>query len=640
MPKTVIIGTAGHIDHGKSALVRALTGTDPDRLKEEKERGITIELGFAHLALPSGTSAGIVDVPGHERFVRTMVAGAAGIDIVLLVVAADEGVMPQTREHLDICRLLSVRHGLVVLNKCDRADPDWMDLQEEEIRGLVAGTFLEGAPVVRVSAVTGEGLEALVAAVDRIASGIPGKDVSRLFRLPVDRSFTMKGFGTVITGTVIGGTVAVGEDVALLPGGTTARVRGLQVHGGSVERASAGTRTAVNLQGVEKENAPRGAVLCHPGVFSATKYAEVFVDYLPLVPKPLRHRGQVSFHAGTSSCVGRILLYGQSGIPPGGHGYGRILLSEAMVLSGGDRFILRGFSPLANFGYTIGGGTVLHPNPPARKRTGNTVPGALPRLRSDDPVERILAAAEDAGSAGVAPMEAAVIAGVGTAGTRDALQRLAARNELSEIPASAKWWHRSAISAASSFCVEALTRLHDRHPERAGFPREEIAALFSSLPDPGLLAAALEGNRAIAREGELFLLPARKPKAVELGSPLATRVSEVVRAAGAAAPTRGELLEAVAHLSKDARAVDKVVEGLVRAGEAVRVKELLFDAAALRGIQEKLVAFLSTHGGITVTEFKELCGLTRKHTIPLLEHFDGAKLTLRVGDRRVLRKGR
>ena len=408
MSKTVILGTAGHIDHGKSSLVRALTGTDPDRLKEEKERGITIELGFARLSLPSGTLAGIVDVPGHERFVRTMVAGAAGVDIVLLVVAADEGVMPQTREHLDICRLLAVRHGIVVLNKCDKAESEWMDLQEEEIRALVRGTFLEGAPIVRVSAATGEGLPELVSALDRIAAGIPGKDSSNLFRLPVDRSFSMKGFGTVVTGTVIGGTVATGEEVAILPGGTVAKVRGLQVHGGPVERASAGTRTAVNLQGMEKESAPRGSVLCRPGTFSPTKSAEVFVEYLPLVPKPLRHRGQISFHAGTFSCVGRILLYGQTEIPPGGSGYGRVLLSEETVLSGGDRFILRGFSPLANFGYTIGGGTVLHPKPPARRGAGKAVPAALPRLRSGDPAERVLAAAEDAGAAGVTPADAAV----------------------------------------------------------------------------------------------------------------------------------------------------------------------------------------------------------------------------------------
>ncbi len=638
MPKTVIIGTAGHIDHGKSSLVRALTGTDPDRLKEEKERGITIELGFAHLSLPSGTLAGIVDVPGHERFVRTMVAGAAGVDIVLLVVAADEGVMPQTREHLDICRLLAVRHGIVVLNKCDKAENDWMDLQEEEIRTAVRGTFLEGAPIVRVSAATGEGLPGLVSALDRIADGIPGKDSSSLFRLPVDRSFTMKGFGTVVTGTVIGGSIATGEEVAILPGGTVAKVRGLQVHGGPVERSSAGTRTAINLQGVEKENAPRGSVLCRPRTFSPTKSAEVFVEYLPLVPRPLRHRGQVSFHSGTFSCVGRILLYGQAELPPGGSGFGRVLLSGETVLSGGDRFILRGFSPLANFGYTVGGGTVLHPKPPARRGIGKAVPEALSRLRSEDPAERVLAAVEDAGAAGISPTDVAVVAGLGAERTRGVLTELAAKGRIAEIPVSGKLWHRSSVSAASAFCAHALTQLHDRHPERSGFPREEIASLFPVPPDPGFLALALEGNPSIARQGELHFLPARKPKAVELGSPLARRIAEIIRAAGDNAPGRTELLEAVKGIAADPKAVEKVVDGLARAGEVVRVKELLFDAAALRGIQEKLVAFLSKRGEVTVPEFKEMTGLSRKYIIPLLEYFDGTKVTLRVGDKRVLRK--
>jgi selenocysteine-specific elongation factor len=638
MSKTVILGTAGHIDHGKSSLVRALTGTDPDRLKEEKERGITIELGFASLSLPSGTLAGIVDVPGHERFVRTMVAGAAGVDIVLLVVAADEGVMPQTREHLDICRLLAVRHGIVVLNKCDKAEGEWMDLQEEEIRALVRGTFLEGAPIVRVSAATGEGLPGLVSALDRIAAGIQGKDSSNLFRLPVDRSFTMKGFGTVVTGTVIGGSVATGEEVAILPWGTVAKVRGLQVHGGPVERSSAGTRTAVNLQGLEKESAPRGSVLCRPGTFTPTKSADVFVEYLPLVPKPLRHRGQVSFHAGTFSCVGRILLYGKAEIRPGESGYGRVLLSEGTVLSGGDRFILRGFSPLANFGYTVGGGTVLHPTPPSRRGTGKAVPEALPRLRSEDPAERVPAAVEDAGAAGLAPTDVAVVAGLGAERTRGILKELAAQGVVTEVPVSGKIWHRSAISSASAFCTQALTQLHDRHPERGGFPREEIASLFPVPPDPGFLSLSLEGNLSIARQGELLFLPARKPKAVELGSPLARKVAEFIRAAGDAAPGRAELLEAVKNVALDPRAVEKVLDALAGAGEIVRVKELLFDGAALRGIQEKLVAFLAKRGEVTVPEFKEMTGLSRKYIIPLLEHFDATKVTLRVGDKRVLRK--
>src|SRR5574341_233899 len=392
MAKNVIVGTAGHTDHGKSALVRALTGIDPYRLKEEKERGITIELGFAHLTLPSGTVAGIIDVPGHEKFVRTMVAGAAGIDIVMLVIAADEGVMPQTREHLDICRLLSVRHGLVILNKCDKVDDEWLALQEEEVGKFTAGSFLEGAPVVRVSAVTGEGLPRLVAELDRIAARVEGKDAGNFFRLPIDRSFTMKGFGTVVTGTIVGGSVRAGDEVVILPGGPAARVRGLQVHGGPVAVSTAGARTAVNLQGVEKESAPRGAVLCHPGTVGPTKAVEAFVHYLPLAERPLRNRARVSLHAGTASSLARVILYGADEFPPGGSGYARIELAEELVLTGGDRFILGGVASLAKFGYTIGGGQVLHPRPPSRRGRAKSLPGCLSILRSGEPRERILAA--------------------------------------------------------------------------------------------------------------------------------------------------------------------------------------------------------------------------------------------------------
>src|SRR5512139_2412325 len=441
MSKKVIVGTAGHIDHGKSSLVRALTGIDPDRLKEEKERGITIELGFAHLDLPSGTLAGIIDVPGHEKFVRTMVAGAAGIDLVMLVIAADEGIMPQTREHLDICRLLSVPAGIVVLNKCDKVSADWIALREEEVRTFVRGTFLAEAPVVPVSAVTGEGLPRLVAELDRLASRIPGKDPSLFFRLPVDRSFTIKGFGTVVTGTIVGGTVSAGDEVQALPGGPVARVRGLQVHGGPAESVSAGTRTAVNLQGVEKENVPRGSVLCHPGTFVPTRAADVFIEYLALAPRPLRNRSLASFHAGPHSCRAKIALYGADEIPPGGSGYARIVLDEPTVLAGGDRFILRGFSPLENFGYTIGGGRVLSPYPSPRRGREPSAQETLARLRAPEAGTRVLAAAEDAGTRGIGEKEAAVIAGIGLAAARQEIDRLAASKTLRREPGGALLWH-------------------------------------------------------------------------------------------------------------------------------------------------------------------------------------------------------
>ncbi len=638
MSKKVIVGTAGHIDHGKSALVRALTGVDPDRLKEEKERGITIELGFAHLDLPSGTLAGIVDVPGHEKFVRTMVAGAAGIDLVMLVIAADEGIMPQTREHLDICRLLSVPAGIVVLNKCDKVSPDWIALVEEDVRAFVRGTFLADAPVVPVSAVTGEGLPRLVAELDRLAAGIRGKDPALFFRLPVDRSFTMKGFGTVVTGTIVGGTVAAGEEVQALPGGPAARVRGLQVHGGPVESASAGTRAAVNLQGVEKESVPRGSVLCHPGTFVPTRAVDVFLEYLALAPRPLRNRAQASFHAGTHSCRARIALYGTDRLPPGGSGYARIVLDEPTVLGGGDRFILRGFSPLENFGYTIGGGQVLNPYPPPRRGRGLPAPGSLARLRAPEAATRILAAAEDAGARGLGEKEAAVIAGVGPAAARAEIDRLASAGDLRCAPGGAVAWHADAVAAAGRAAVERLLALHVRFRDRPGFPADEIAALLPGAPAPDLVVLALAGAPEAARSADLYFIPAKRPRSVELSSPLARAIAEKVRGAGLSGLTRSEIADAVRAAAD--REFDKTLDGLVKSGAVLRLKELHFDAGAVGALREKLVAYLGERGEITVPGFKELTGLSRKYVIPLLEYFDLSKVTLRVGEKRVLRKGK
>ncbi len=639
MPKQVIVGTAGHIDHGKSALVKALTGTDPDRLKEEKERGITIELGFAHLLLPSGTRAGIIDVPGHEKFVRTMVAGAAGIDVVMLAIAADEGVMPQTREHLDICRLLSVRDGLVALTKCDKIDADWADLQEEEVRRFVRGTFLEGVPVVRVSAVTGEGLSSLVEALDAVASRVRGKDPDHFFRLPVDRSFTMKGFGTVVTGTVTGGTVRTGEEIRILPGGISARVRGLQIHGGKAESSSAGTRTAVNLQGVEKETVPRGSVLCHPGTFSPAREVDAILEYLPLAPRPLKNRARTSFHAGTSSSLAKIRLYGAAELAPGGTGYARIDLDEEIVLAGGDRFILRGFSPLENFGYTIGGGRVLNPYPPARKGTARAVPKSFSGLSSDEPGRRVLAAIEEAGRKGLGRKEAAVIAGIGPGAAGAEIERLLSSGTISGDPGGARFWHMATVEEAANDGIRALEVLHDRFPDREGFPREEVAAQITGGFDPELVDRSLASRPAAGKAADLYFLHARRPRSVELSSPLARAIAGKVRETGLSALSKAELADALRP--GDKREFDKTLEALVKGGAVTRVKDLHFDAGVVSALREKLVSHLEKRGEITVPEFKDLAGgISRKYVIPLLEHFDLSKVTLRVGDKRMLRKGK
>ena len=354
----IILGTAGHIDHGKSSLIRTLTGIDPDRLKEEKLRGITIELGFAYLPLPTGQMLGIVDVPGHERFVRHMVAGASGMDLVALVIAADEGVMPQTREHLEICQLLKVKQGLVVLTKVDLAEPDWLELVEEEVREALKGTFLEGAPLVRFSAVTGEGQENLLATLAELAAQVPPKPPTGIFRLPIDRVFTIKGFGTVVTGTAISGRLKVGEAAVVYPPGFKARVRGLQVHGAAVEEAVAGNRTAVNLQGLEKEELERGMVVAPPGALLSSRRLDAFLEILPSAPRALKHRQTVRLHTGTSERVSMPLLLAADELSPGDSGYVQFFLREPLALKPGDRFVIRSFSPA----FTWGGGVVLHVN--------------------------------------------------------------------------------------------------------------------------------------------------------------------------------------------------------------------------------------------------------------------------------------
>jgi selenocysteine-specific elongation factor len=375
--KQIVLGTAGHIDHGKTALIKALTGIDTDRLKEEKERGITIELGFASLVLPSGLRMGIVDVPGHEKFVKHMVAGAWGIDIVALVVAADEGIMPQTREHLDICRLLAVKKGLVVVSKIDLADRELVPLVEEEVTELVKGTFLEGAPIVTVSSLTGEGLPELVATLDRLGNEVEGRTSDGLFRLPIDRVFVMKGFGAVVTGTLVSGSLSVGDSVEILPSLKEGKVRGIQVHNEVVEMTRAGQRTAVNLQGVEKSFINRGDVLAHPQTLTPTSMVDAYLEHLPISPRPLRNRIKQRFHIGTSSTLATIVLLDKGELAPGEKGFVQLRFEKPVVAFPHDRFVIRGSSAIQ----TLGGGIVIDSHPAKHKRFARDVLAGLTILR-------------------------------------------------------------------------------------------------------------------------------------------------------------------------------------------------------------------------------------------------------------------
>jgi selenocysteine-specific elongation factor len=637
--RRIIIGTAGHIDHGKSALVRALTGTDPDRLKEEKARGITIELGFAHLQLPSGTLAGLVDVPGHERFVRTMVAGAAGIDIVLLVIGVDEGVKPQTREHLDICRLLDIRHGIVVLNKRDRVDDEWAQLQEEDVRDFIRGTFLESAPVLHVSALTGQGIPELVSALDALAIAIPGKDSQLPFRLPVDRSFTIKGFGTVVTGTVAGGSVRSGDEIVIQPNGILNRVRGLQVHGNPSDRAVAGNRVAVNLQGIEKEVAPRGSVLCVPGDFHPTRSIEGEIEYLRLAPRPLKTRDRVTFHSGTASTRARVVLYGRNALPPGESAMARIDLEDPFVLMGGDRFILRGFTPLANFGYTVGGGIVLHPYPPVRRKAGKLAPPVLEALRRSELPERVLAALEDAGFSGITGADIPIVVGAPALEVRKSLDRLVGSEAIYRAKTlnGYRFWHGKAITDAAGALGGALGSLHERFPDREGFQLGAIVAAVGKPIDDELAEKAVTAISRVEKGGDLYFLPDKRPAAIELSTPFAISVSNIIRGAGLAGLSLQELADALPP-QVDPRLLGKTVEALIRGGRVQRIKELHFDPESVALLEGKLREYLERHGEITVPEFKDLAGLSRKYVIPLIEHFDMTRVTLRVGEKRILRK--
>jgi selenocysteine-specific elongation factor len=405
MNKPIILGTAGHIDHGKTSLIRSLTGIDTDRLKEEKARGITIELGFAHLTLPSGELMGIVDVPGHEKFVRHMVAGATGIDMVALVIAADEGVMPQTREHMDICQLLGVRSGLIVLTKVDLAGAEWLELVEEDVREFVKGTFLEGAPLVHFSALNLKGTEEVLAAISDVASSLAERQSGGLFRMPLDRVFTMRGFGTVVTGTPISGTLTLGDTVQIFPGSLTAKIRGLEVHNERVTQVSAGLRSAINLQGVSKEDVKRGQVLSLEKSLLPSRSMDVWLQYLSNNEKPLKNRSRIRFHVGTAEILGRALLLDSETLAPGRSGLAQIQLEEETTALSGDRFVLRSYSPVR----TIAGGEILHPRPTRHKRFQESVIADLNTLHEGDPIKKLNVLIASAGRKGTSAGELAAL---------------------------------------------------------------------------------------------------------------------------------------------------------------------------------------------------------------------------------------
>jgi selenocysteine-specific elongation factor len=628
----VVVGTAGHIDHGKTSLVKALTGTDTDRLPEEKARGITIDLGFAFLEEPDGLTIEIVDVPGHERFVKNMLAGVGGIDLAMLVIAADEGVMPQTREHLAICSLLRIRTGLVVLTKIDMVEADWIELVRDDVAGLVRGTFLESAPVVAVSARTGAGLDELRGTLRKLAATVPERGTEQLTRLPIDRVFTIKGFGTVVTGTLAAGALRVEDRVEVFPRGLVAKVRGVQTHGRPVERALAGQRTAVNLQGLERAAVERGDVIGHAGTLLAATLVDGTLELLADAPRPLETRDRVRFHAGTSEIMARVLLFETTELAPGGRAFARFRLEAPLVALPGDRFVVRSYSPIV----TIGGGTLLDVDPARTRLKAPARVGHLRTLETGTPEQVVDEHVRHAGVAGIRLAALAARVPFGPVMARRLLEALVAAGRVVAI--DREWFvHADAVGRLRGLILTALDRFHHAQPLRPGMSREELRGR-SGAADERVFAHVLaaldaEGDVRVDRDkvrrgSHEVRLTAEQQAAVD-------RVEREFRAAQASPPGAAEALGRAGIRGDEEHDLFQV---LLESRRLVRVKEsLFFHADALEEIQEKLVALLRERKEIGPGDVKDLLGISRKYAIPLLEFFDARRVTTRVGERRVLR---
>ena len=631
--KQIVLGTAGHIDHGKTTLIKALTGIETDRLKEEKARGITIELGFAYLDLPGGQRLGIVDVPGHEKFVKNMVAGAAGIDLVALVIAADEGVMPQTREHLDICKLLGVKHGLVVLTKIDMVDQEWLELVTEDVAEYVEGTFLEDAPIIPVSGVSGQGIEELKAALAELVETLEEQPAHGVFRLPVDRVFTMKGFGTVITGTATGGQVQVGQEVNVYPKGFTAKVRGLQVHNQEVTTARRGQRTAINLQGVEKAGVERGDVLATPGSLDPSLWLDLEINTLPDMSRPLKHRAPIRLHTGSAELLGRVMLLDRDELKPGESALAQVRLESPVAVMAGDRYVLRSYSPV----HTIAGGIVLHPHPGRRKRNRPEVMADLTALKSGEPRQKVAVHARLAGEKGITTQELSRLVSLGPKELDNLVGDMLSKQEL--VRFDKEGGRMIAAQVQDELLAQAkelLAAYHQANPLKAGMPREELKNRLLAKGDAKLyshLMRKLEGAGEMEAEKDLLRLAGHQVRLADADRKLRESLEKAYVEGGLTPPNYKDVVAgADPGLAKEVTAL------LVNEGVLVKVKqELYYHAAALDKLKAQLREFLGEHEKINAAQFKELTGLSRKYAIPLLEHFDSIHLTMRVGDDRVLR---
>jgi len=630
--KHVVVGTAGHIDHGKTSLVKALTGTDTDRLPEEKARGITIDLGFAFLEEPDGLTIEIVDVPGHERFVKNMLAGVGGIDLAVLVVAADEGVMPQTREHLAICSLLHIQRGLIALTKTDLVEADWLELVRDDLASLVQGTFLDGAPILGVSAKTGEGLSELRAALRALALQVPARAQDQLGRLPIDRVFTIRGFGTVVTGTLTSGAFAVDDRVEIYPKALQTKIRGVQTHGHPVREALAGQRTAINLQGLERAAIDRGNVVGHAGTLVSSLLVDGTLELLKDAPRPVKSRDRVRFHAGTSEIMARVLLLESPELEPGATAFARFRLEAPLVAVPGDRFVVRSYSPII----TIGGGTLLDVDPPRFKRRAPALLGHLELLRRGSPAEIVEEHVRHAGAAGVRASALSGRVPFGPERLHGVLTELSTAGRL--VAVDRDWYlHPESQARLRSRALDTLAQFHRANPLKPGMSREELRGRIGA-PEERMYAhllTTLEAEGSLRAERDKVRLASHEVRLSPEQQRIVDRLEEQFLTAEAAPPSPEEALGRVGVAGDEEHELFAV---LLEARKLVRVKEsLFFHNLALQTIEDKVVTFLREKKEIGPGDIKDLLGISRKYAIPLLEYLDTRRVTTRQGERRVLR---
>ncbi|MGE4297810.1 MAG: selenocysteine-specific translation elongation factor [Desulfovibrionaceae bacterium] len=631
----VIMGTAGHIDHGKTTLVKALTGIDCDRLAEEKKRGITIELGFAFHDMAGGERLGIVDVPGHEKFVKNMVAGAAGVDFVLLVIAADEGVMPQTREHLEICTLLGVTSGIVALTKADMVEEEWLEMVTEDVTGFLAGTFLENAPLIPVSAHTGLGLDTLRAAIDSHVAAFAPRRRSDLARLPVDRIFTMRGHGTVVTGTLVSGSLRLGQELTVYPRGLSTKVRGLQSHGATVEVAPAGRRTAVNLHNLDVPDLERGDTLGAPGSLFPELEWDVELTCLSSSPRPLKHRTEAHLHHGAREVLARFYFHDREALEPGDTALCRVRFAEPMVGVYGDRCVVRSFSPLR----TVAGGRLINPLGRKTKRFSEAV-DRLRTLTAGEPADMVRTQLLLAGATGLPFARLMTMTDMESKQLEKVLGDLGGKQEALLVDRDARLYLSGSVAeellaAAAAF----LADFHKREPLKPGLARGALAAAWGKgVPERlahFLTERLLKKGTAVA-EGEVIKLAGHKVSMAADVAGLREKLLTAYSAGGVTPPNLKEVLEPLGLAPKDAQ---HVLQLLMDQGEMVKIKEEMFyHAPALGQVKEMLYKAFEGREEIEPSDFRDATGLSRKFTIPLLEYFDKEKVTVRVGDKRRLRK--